>query len=161
MSQERLDTVLRWITFLWVIATLVLITATLVRAPQLLKSRLIKPLCWEFARLPYDFPHAFITRLFSLVEAAGVGTLQPSSTLRNAIFFSGLQGAPSAVKPIICPFFSHDYRISLDVGVGRFGASGVQMLSLTQEPLLPCAAAQLWGKKGHVLLSVASRAKSA
>ncbi|HEV2730709.1 MAG TPA: hypothetical protein VGV15_11815 [Terriglobales bacterium] len=36
MSQERLDTVLRWITLLWVIATLVLITATWVSVPQLL-----------------------------------------------------------------------------------------------------------------------------
>ena len=38
MSQERLDTVLRWITLLWVIATLVLITATWMSVPQLLKS---------------------------------------------------------------------------------------------------------------------------
>ncbi len=38
MSQERLDTVLRWITFLWVIATLVLITVTWMSVPQLLKS---------------------------------------------------------------------------------------------------------------------------
>ena len=38
MSQERLDTVLRWITFLWVIATLLLITATWMSVPQLLKS---------------------------------------------------------------------------------------------------------------------------
>ncbi len=38
MSQEHLDTVLRWITLLWVIATLVLIAATWVSAPQLLKS---------------------------------------------------------------------------------------------------------------------------
>jgi len=36
MSQERLDTVLRWITLFWVIATLVLITATWVSVPQLL-----------------------------------------------------------------------------------------------------------------------------
>ncbi len=38
MSQERLDTVLRWITFLWVIATLVLMTVTWMSVPQLLKS---------------------------------------------------------------------------------------------------------------------------
>jgi len=38
MSQERLDTVLRWITLLWVIATLVLITATWMSVPLLLKS---------------------------------------------------------------------------------------------------------------------------
>jgi hypothetical protein len=36
MSQEHLDTVLRWITVLWLIATLVLITATWVNAPRLL-----------------------------------------------------------------------------------------------------------------------------
>jgi hypothetical protein len=38
MSQERLDTVLRWITFLWVMATLVLMTVTWISVPQLLKS---------------------------------------------------------------------------------------------------------------------------